>query len=267
MGSLEEEQLVQMVYDFIESESPSSTSSSSSENQPLHHQSAYLTLQELLGTVKDSEFHILEKVLKYLRNITAGKVANLNKWIVMRLRMDGYDASLCKTSWATTCNCPGGDYEYIDIVMEDENGGPLRLIIDIDFKSQFELARPTPTYAQLSDILPSIFVGSEDKLNEIISLLCTAAKQSLKESGLHIPPWRTTSYMQSKWLSECQKVPITPFMTFSRDFDRTNKEGNNSGHSSNSSKWAPPIVKPKSKDLGSGSGLSSQFSKMSIDCC
>ncbi|XP_010244018.1 PREDICTED: uncharacterized protein LOC104587937 [Nelumbo nucifera] len=267
MGSLEEEQLVQMVYDFIEEESSSSTSYTRQEVLQLHHQSAYLTLQEILGTVKDSEIVILEKVLKYMRNMAAGKVANLKKWLVMRLRMDGYDASVCKTSWVTTCNCPGGDYEYIDIMMEDENSDPLRLIIDIDFKSQFELARPTSTYAQLSDTLPSIFVGSEGKLNEIISLLCAAAKQSLKESGLHIPPWRTASYMQSKWLSEHQRIPIAPVMASKRDFGRINNDAKNGGHSSKPSKWAPPAVKPKRRDLGSRSGLSSQFSKTSIDCC
>ncbi|XP_043722607.1 uncharacterized protein LOC122669814 [Telopea speciosissima] len=216
MGSqeLEEEELVQMVRDFIESESPSSPSFSSSQGLgTFNQQPNYLTLQEILGSVEDTEDEVHQKILKYLRNKnTAWKTTNLKKWLVMRLRMDGYDASLCRTSWVTTYNCPGGDYEYIDIMMDnDENGGVGRLIIDIDFKSQFELARPTTSYAQLTDTLPCIFVGCETKLNKIISILCTAAKQSLKESGLHVPPWRGTNYMQSKWLSDhCQKVQPIP---------------------------------------------------------
>ncbi|XP_043694688.1 uncharacterized protein LOC122645448 [Telopea speciosissima] len=192
----------------------------------------------------------------------------------MRLRMDGYDASLCRTSWVTTFNCPGGDYEYIDIMMQDDKGGSSgRLIVDIDFKSQFELARPTSSYTQLADTLPSIFVGSETKLDKIISILCTAAKQSLKERGLHVPPWRKTSYMQSKWLSDCQKVSPTPCIKSNRESNRNNRDEGSSGDavqgSSQFSKWAPPapIVKPSRRELGRGSGLSSQFSNLSINCC
>lgn len=101
-----------------------------------------------------------------------------------------------------------GDYEYIDVMMKESNGS-VRLIVDIDFRSQFELARPTQAYQDLSNSLPSIFVGTEEKLNDIISLLCAAAKQSLKEKGLHVPPWRKASYMHSKWLSHnCKKIAL-----------------------------------------------------------
>lgn len=55
-------------------------------------------------------------------------------------------------------------------------------------------------YKNLIDILPTIFIGDGNKLKKIISLLCSAAKQSLNERGLHMPPWRTNSCMQSKWL-------------------------------------------------------------------
>ncbi|KAE7998271.1 hypothetical protein FH972_002831 [Carpinus fangiana] len=191
----------------------------------------------------------------------AEKTTSLKKWLVMKLKRDGYDASLCQTSWVTSLGCPAGDYEYIDITLQndDENGGDddsMRLILDMDFKSQFELARPTATYKELTDTLPQIFVGTEEKLNKIISLLCSAAKQSLRDRGLHIPPWRTSTYMQSKWLSSCQKAP------------EENREAK--GGARGYGKWAPspPMVKPKRSHLGGGgSGLSSQFSKMSINCC
>lgn len=109
-----------------------------------------------------------------------------------------------------------GDYEYIDVMVRDSNGDdeePTRLIVDVDFKSQFEVARPTATYKELINTLPSVFVGSEEKLNQIISLLCSAAKKSLKERGLHVPPWRNANYMRSKWLSkECKKVSLSTNM-------------------------------------------------------
>jgi len=84
-----------------------------------------------------------------------------------------------------------------------------RLILDMDFRSQFELARPTQTYKELINTLPSVFIGTEERLDKIISLLCSAAKESFKEKGLHIPPWRKAKYMQSKWLSKnCKKVAV-----------------------------------------------------------
>ncbi|KAL7254643.1 hypothetical protein ACSBR1_008904 [Camellia fascicularis] len=85
--------------------------------------------------------------------------------------------------------------------MKKDNNEVVRLIVDMDFRSQFKLARPTSTYSELTTSLTSIFVGSEEKLIEIICLVCSAAKQCLRERGLHIPPWRKATYMQSKWLS------------------------------------------------------------------
>ncbi|GMY12224.1 hypothetical protein FCV25MIE_07463 [Fagus crenata] len=258
MSSSEEERLVQMVEDFIESESSSPIFSASSACLP-HTQ--YLTLQEIVGSGTQVEAEILESVLRHIRSNKreAKKTSSLKKWLVMKHKMDGYNASLCHTSCLTSLGCPAGDYECIDITMQNENGDPMRLIVDIDFKSQFELARPTPTYKELTDILPHIFVGTEDKLNKIISILCSAAKQSLRERGLHIPPWRTITYMQSKWLSGCHKVSAAG----------ENKEPKGRAHGHVYSKWAPspPMVKSKRSNLAGGSALSSQFSNMSINCC
>lgn len=148
-----------------------------------------------------------------------------------------------------------GEYVCIDVMMENKRGGKqTRVIVDLDFRSQFELARPTSTYTQLTNILPSIFVGTEEKLKDITTLLCSAAKQSLKERGLHIPPWRKARYMQSKWLSEdCKKERFTP------------KSEPKNGVCGN---WVPPNVKPKRMGMAAGSGgLSIQFADMGINCC
>lgn len=102
------------------------------------------------------------------------------------------------------------DYEYVEVMMRDSNNKEVRLIVDIDFRTQFEVARPTQVYQELTNALPLIFVGTEDKLEKLISLICSAIKQSLKEKGLHIPPWRKVSYMHSKWLSHnCKRVSFS----------------------------------------------------------
>ncbi|KAI4337923.1 hypothetical protein L6164_016285 [Bauhinia variegata] len=216
MGSLTEEQLLQMVRDFIESESesePKSESLSTSNALSQDHKPRCLTLQEILRDVTDIEGDILQKTLKYAKSVESTEsTSNLKRLVVMKLKMDGYEASLCKTSWVSSADLfpYGSEYEYIDVMTREMNGGKAtRIIVDVDFRSQFELAKATTGYKELTDMLPSVFVGSEAKLNKIISMLCSAAKESLKEKGHHIPPWRKASYMQSKWLSEhCKKISI-----------------------------------------------------------
>ncbi|XP_016497863.2 uncharacterized protein LOC107816646 [Nicotiana tabacum] len=213
ISELEEDKLSQMVRDFIELDHFETTLQV--DELVDHNPTTFLSLQDILENVTDAETEILGKILFYWRNMVNNnmKPKELRQWIVNRLRMDHYEASLCKTSWITTFGRPSaftftGDYEYIDVMMKESNGS-VRLIVDIDFRSQFELARPTQAYQDLSNSLPSIFVGTEEKLNGIISLLCAAAKQSLKEKGLHVPPWRKASYMHSKWLSHnCKKIAL-----------------------------------------------------------
>ncbi|KAG7574132.1 PDDEXK-like [Arabidopsis suecica] len=113
----------------------------------------------------------------------------------------GYDAALCKSRWEKSPSCPAGEYEYVDVIMKGE-----RLLIDIDFKSKFEIARATKTYKSMLQTLPYIFVGKVDRLQRIIILICKAAKQSLKKKGLHVPPWRRAEYVKSKWLSSHVRV-------------------------------------------------------------
>ncbi|XP_028757608.1 uncharacterized protein LOC114716728 [Neltuma alba] len=213
MGSLTEDQLLQMVRDFIESDSEAAfTSEALSEI----HKPVCITsqLQEILWEVTDIEVEILEKIPKYAKDEECDGASHLKKLVVIKLRMDGYEASLCQTSWLPTINRPKGDYEFIDVMMVMGNtieGKAARLIVDMDFRSQFLLAKPTRAYEDLTDMPPSIFVGTEERWSNITSLLCSAAKKSLREKGLHVPPWRKAAYMKSKWLSkDCKKISFTP---------------------------------------------------------
>ncbi|KAF2291265.1 hypothetical protein P3X46_028471 [Hevea brasiliensis] len=212
MGSIgEEEHFDQMIRDYYESES------NTPNNIPpimMISSRPQSILQDILLEATDFEKQVRERVLMYIRNM--GEPNVLKKWVVMRLQMDGYKASLCKTSWVSTFGSSKvfqyvGDYEYIEVMMNNKSGKPTRIIVDMEFRSQFEVARPTQTYKELITTLPSIFVATEVTLNKIISLVCSAAKESLKEKGLHIPPWRKAKYMQLKWFSKnCKKVSVSP---------------------------------------------------------
>jgi len=130
----------------------------------------------------------------------------LRRAVMNRLRSSGYNAAVCKSRWDHTNGYPSGEYEYIDVIVEGSMGKSERLIVDIDFRSQFQIARSTGHYGAVLNMLPVIFVGKEDRLQQIVGIVCDAAKQSLKKEGLHIPPWRRFEYMRAKWLSPYRRT-------------------------------------------------------------
>ncbi|XP_010917637.1 uncharacterized protein [Elaeis guineensis] len=123
------------------------------------------------------------------------------------LRALGYDAAICKSRWEKSPSFPAGEYEYVDVIV----AGGERLLVDVDFRSEFEIARSTKIYRAVLQSLPSVFVGKEDRLQQIVAVACEAARQSLKKKGLHFPPWRKLEYMRAKWLSPFERTaPIIP---------------------------------------------------------
>jgi uncharacterized protein (TIGR01615 family) len=138
----------------------------------------------------------------------------VKRFVVNHLKLMGYGAGVCNCKWLSSGQVPGGEYEYIDVVF---NGMQLaeRLIVDVDFRAQFEIARPTQQYEAALKILPAVFVGSASKLQQILQFMSEAAKASLIQSDMHLPPWRTLDYMRSKWLSTYVRkmgdsVPVSP---------------------------------------------------------
>ncbi|KAG7615977.1 hypothetical protein AtNW77_Chr4g0289161 [Arabidopsis thaliana] len=130
------------------------------------------------------------------KNKSVKRKDELRKIVVDELSSLGYDSSICKSKWDKTRSIPAGEYEYIDVIVNGE-----RLIIDIDFRSEFEIARQTSGYKELLQSLPLIFVGKSDRIRQIVSIVSEASKQSLKKKGMHFPPWRKADYMRAKWLS------------------------------------------------------------------
>nr|XP_043628049.1 uncharacterized protein LOC122599585 [Erigeron canadensis] len=138
------------------------------------------------------------KLVEKHKAISCKRKDELRKLVVEGLIFIGHDASICKSHWDKTSSYPAGEYEYVDVMME---GGQERVLIDIDFRSEFEIARPTGTYKAILNSLPYIYVGQADRLQQIISIISEAAKLSLKKKGMPVPPWRKPDYMKSKWLS------------------------------------------------------------------
>ncbi|CAI5956556.1 unnamed protein product [Closterium sp. NIES-65] len=78
---------------------------------------------------------------------------------------------------------------------------PQRFIIDLDFRAQFQIARPTREYACALESTPLIFVGRRERLARLVEVVSGAMRGALRAQGMHIPPWRKGEYLLAKWMA------------------------------------------------------------------
>lgn len=194
-----------MVRDFLENDCTENPPDGSNNPSP----SATLpeTLQVLTRAQGAQERELLGDVQRVLLSANEGvdlmcdevrcKGACIKWFVVKHLKVASYGASVCKSKWASAGRVPGGEYEYI---------GVGELIVDINFQAQFEIARRTSQYVAALQSLPTVFVGTAATLEQVLRLMSEAAKASLEQSDMHLPPWRTLEYMRSKWLSPFEKL-------------------------------------------------------------
>ncbi|KAF7847875.1 hypothetical protein BT93_L2491 [Corymbia citriodora subsp. variegata] len=121
--------------------------------------------------------------------------------LTARLCDRGFDAGLCKSRWEKTGRLPAGDYQYIDVNVHDT-----RYIAEVSLAGEFEIARPTDRITSLLKLFPPIFIGQPEELKQVVRIMSTAIRQSLKKKGLLVPPWRKNSYMQNKWFSSYKRT-------------------------------------------------------------
>ncbi|CAH8290794.1 unnamed protein product [Eruca vesicaria subsp. sativa] len=129
------------------------------------------------------------------------------------LRRFGHNAAVCKTKWKSSGALTAGNHEFIDVVYTPAatSSPTIRYIVDLDFASRFQIARPTAQYSRVLQSLPAVFVGRGEDLKKILRLVCDAARLSLRSRGLTLPPWRKNRYMQTRWLGSFKRtVNLTP---------------------------------------------------------
>ncbi|XP_009592039.1 uncharacterized protein [Nicotiana tomentosiformis] len=160
------------------------------------------TLKSLIPCASVAERNLLADTSKIVeKNKACKRKDDLRKIVTDELSKLGYNASICKSKWEKTSSVPAGEYEYIDVIVEGE-----RVLVDVDFRSEFEIARSTGSYKAVLLSLPFIFVGKSDRLLQIVSIVSEAARLSLKKKGMHIAPWRKAEYIKSKWLSPHTRI-------------------------------------------------------------
>lgn len=132
--------------------------------------------------------------------------AGIKRAVMSRLRTMGYNAAVCKSRWDHSRGFPGGDYEYLDVLFPTDSIPRERLVVDLDFRAQFQVARPTPHFEVALQAAPAVFVGRVDRLQQLVELLSDACRRSLRMQGLHLPPWRKAEYLRAKWLAPYKRT-------------------------------------------------------------
>ncbi|CAI5469794.1 unnamed protein product [Closterium sp. Yama58-4] len=78
---------------------------------------------------------------------------------------------------------------------------PQRFVVDLDFRAQFQIARPTREHASVLESTPLIFVGRQERLARLVEVVSGVMREALRAQGMHIPPWRKGEYLHAKWMA------------------------------------------------------------------
>ncbi|KAI4341094.1 hypothetical protein MLD38_025862 [Melastoma candidum] len=81
----------------------------------------------------------------------------------------------------------------------------VRVIVELNFRAEFEMAKASEEYNRLIGKLPAVFVGKAERLRALIKIICAASKRCMKDRNIHMGPWRKHKYMQAKWLGSVQE--------------------------------------------------------------
>ncbi|CAA3025836.1 Hypothetical predicted protein [Olea europaea subsp. europaea] len=135
----------------------------------------------------------------------------LMKEVCRRLQNAGFDSAICKSKWRSSPDIPSGEHTFLDVRDKSSSKkGEIRVIIELNFRAEFEMARANEEYSKLIRKLPEIFVGKIERLLALLKILCSAGKKCMKEKKMHMAPWRKHRYMEAKWLRICERLTPTP---------------------------------------------------------
>ncbi|KAK7263670.1 hypothetical protein RJT34_31264 [Clitoria ternatea] len=124
----------------------------------------------------------------------------------------GYNSAICKSKWRSSSEIPSGEHTYLEVTDNSSNAkrGIVKVVIELNFRAEFEMARANEEYKQLIKRLPEVFVGKIERLRALVKIMCSAAKKCMKEKNMHLGPWRKHKYMQAKWLGSYDRSTLEP---------------------------------------------------------
>ncbi|GMI88472.1 hypothetical protein like AT4G32480 [Hibiscus trionum] len=136
----------------------------------------------------------------------------LQRELSVRLQSAGFDCYICKSKWRRSPEIPSGEHTYLEVLDKSSNPqkGEVRVVIELNFRAEFEMARANEDYNKLIARLPELLVGKTERVNALIKILCAGAKKCMKEKNMHLAPWRKQKYMQAKWLGTYERTTAAP---------------------------------------------------------
>ena len=72
-------------------------------------------------------------------------------------------------------------------------------ILDPHFKAQFDVQHPSASYKAVMDSVPDVYIGSYQRLEGLVRILCCQMQKSFEMAQRALPPWRTVNSMLSRW--------------------------------------------------------------------
>ncbi|KAL2927711.1 hypothetical protein RDABS01_037340 [Bienertia sinuspersici] len=188
------------VFGFLEGSVESSSSNEGyQEGDPIFDEEEDDESSERIRNLTKEALNELQEQGNYCKcgKVIAGNDCRscLMKEVSSRLRNAGYNSAICRTKWRS-------EHKFIDVVDNSKpKKGQIRVIIELSFRADFEMAKASDNYNQLVNRLPEVFVGKAERLKTLIKIMCVAAKTCMKDKKMHIGPWRKQKYMQAKWFS------------------------------------------------------------------
>ncbi|MCD7466844.1 hypothetical protein HAX54_003887 [Datura stramonium] len=136
----------------------------------------------------------------------------MQREISERLRNAGFNCFICKSKWKSSPKIPSGEYTYMEVVQTaSSKKGEMKVIIELNFRGEFEMARANEEYSDLVKQLPEVYVGKVERLQNLIKIMCCASKKCMKEKKMHMAPWRKHNYMLAKYLGSPEIKSETVF--------------------------------------------------------
>jgi uncharacterized protein (TIGR01615 family) len=88
---------------------------------------------------------------------------------------------------------------FHDVHKEEPTKVATPILVEPKFREHFLVANTTQSYESLLQALPTIFVGTADRLEMVVSVLAHEMRLAFESQGRTLPPWRTKEAMMSKW--------------------------------------------------------------------
>ncbi|TYH96179.1 hypothetical protein ES332_A12G160600v1 [Gossypium tomentosum] len=135
----------------------------------------------------------------------------LQRELSIRLQSVDFDCYICKSKWRSSPEIPSGEHTYLEVVDKSKaKKREVRVVIELNFRAEFEMARASKDYNKLIAVLPELLVGKAERFKALTKILCLAAKKCMKEKKMHLAPWRKYKYMQAKWLGTYERRTPAP---------------------------------------------------------